>query len=204
MTIAVLTTFVVNSFQFDLQCLCSSLPSRQLLVHHTLDFGAKLFQCSTNNLVSLSRLTFNMCTLTLFAVSLLCVVSHAVSDHNDVGVMIWPDDEMDSKLSPKSARRLISSSSCASGSTSGCSSSNPAGCPCPAFTDDERTQILDLHNYRRELAASGNEVCASSGGFSTQSCPAGTDMNALLWDEQLETIATYWAHQFGRDLILYF
>merc|ERR1719347_879087 len=117
---------------------------------------------------------------TLFAVSLFCVLSHAVSDN--VGVMMWPDEEMDTQLKPKSVRRLISSSSCASADyILGCNSTNPAGCPCTAFTDDERTQILDLHNERRELAASGNEVCAASGGSSTESCPAGSDMNALLW-----------------------
>ena len=99
-------------------------------------------------------------------------------------------------------RRLISSSSCASADyTLGCNATNPAGCPCTAFTDEERTQILDAHNERRELAASGNELCATSDGSSVESCPAATDMNALLWDESLEVIATYWAHQFGHTFL---
>ena len=67
---------------------------------------------------------------------------------------------------------------------------------CLTLSDDERTQILDAHNERRELAASGNEACSTSDGSSTEPCPAATDMNALIWDDQLETIATYWAHQF--------
>ena len=92
----------------------------------------------------------------------------------------------------------VDSGSCASGSYNiGCNSTNPDGCPCPSLSDDERTQILDAHNVRRELAASGNEVCATSNGSSTEPCPAATDMNALIWDGELETIATYWAHQFS-------
>lgn len=94
-------------------------------------------------------------------------------------------------------RRVLSSTSCASPPYSGttCSSSDPTDCPCTALSDDEKQQILDLHNDRRDLAASGNEDCSNSGGTGTTNCPAGTDMNALIWDESLEAIATYWAHQ---------
>merc|ERR1719242_2856846 len=93
-------------------------------------------------------------------------------------------------------RGLMESASCASGAySSGCSSSDPRGCPCESLTDDERTQILDLHNERREQSASGNELCATSDFSDTTPCPAASKMNALIWDSSLEAIATYWAHQ---------
>merc|ERR1719461_1644281 len=101
-------------------------------------------------------------------------------------------------IADESERRvMIDSTSCADGSYSGstCSSSDPTGCPCTALTADEKAQILALHNERRDLAASGNEDCANSAGTGTTNCPAGTDMNELMWDEGLEKIATYWAHQ---------
>merc|ERR1719334_128865 len=76
-------------------------------------------------------------------------------------------------------RRVLSASSCASPPYSGttCSSSDPTDCPCTALTEAEKQQILDLHNYRRDLAASGNEDCSNRGGTGTTECPAGTDMN---------------------------
>merc|ERR1719242_2112547 len=93
-------------------------------------------------------------------------------------------------------RGLMESASCASGAySSGCSSSDPRGCPCESLSDDERRQILDLHNERREQSASGNELCANSDFSDTTPCPAASKMNALIWDSSLEAIATYWAHQ---------
>lgn len=134
------------------------------------------------------------CSLILSAALLL----HAVpaSFFSDVGVMIPPKAEVVAEM-PNRAR-LMESSSCASANyTSGCSASDPAGCPCSSFTDDERRQILEAHNFRREQSAAGNELCATSDGSSTEPCPAATKMNSLIWDPELETIATYWAHQFG-------
>ena len=94
-------------------------------------------------------------------------------------------------------RRVLSQSPCAfppyAGTT--CSSSDPTDCPCAALSESERTAILDAHNYNRDLAASGNEDCSDNLGTGTTKCPAATDMNELVWDDSLEAIATYWAHQ---------
>ena len=146
-----------------------------------------------------------MSTFSVIAVlAALCKETASTVTITDVGVLQF-DEDGQFRAVHDGTRRLIDSSSCASADyTVGCSASDPAGCPCTAFTDDERTQILDAHNERRELAASGNEDCATSGGSSTQKCPAATDMNALLWDQTLETIATYWAHQFGDNSLFPF
>ena len=137
-----------------------------------------------------------MSTLILTLTTALYIHTISASFYNDVGVMIPPKPELASEIQNRA--RLMESDSCASASyTSGCSSSDPAGCPCSSFTDDERRQILEAHNFRREQSAAGNELCATSDGLSTEPCPAATKMNSLIWDEGLETIATYWAHQFG-------
>lgn len=129
------------------------------------------------------------------------ILIHAASAsyiHDDIGVMSIP--AINQHRTPNRAR-LMESTSCAFGNYSvGCNSTNPAGCPCAPFTDDERLQILNAHNFRREQSASGNELCATSDGSSTEPCPAATKMNALIWDTGLEVIATYWAHQFGNGI----
>merc|ERR1719295_101760 len=106
-------------------------------------------------------------------------------------IMIHPDS-----LPMNQRRQLIESSTCASPPYTGsCTASNPSNCPCTSLNDTERQLILDEHNRRRDLAASGNEICATAGGTGTTNCPAGTNMNSLFWDHSLEQIATYWAHQ---------
>ena len=139
----------------------------------------------------------------------VAVLSHTVSSRrsrrlfsqlvtvDDVGVKIWPDLSPEAQRINRMARELIDSATCAEETyASGCSGDDPEGCPCTSFNDTERTQILDAHNYRRELAAAGEELCSNSDNSGTENCPAATDMNALIWDDQLEIISTYWAHQF--------
>eukprot|EP01084_Bolivina_argentea_P312355 540764_1 len=91
----------------------------------------------------------------------------------------------------KTVLSLISTTTCADGSSNynPCNSNNPLGCSCPSFTETEIEIILDGHNDRRDLAASGSETCYGS------SCPASSDMNYVFWDPALSTIATYWAHR---------
>ena len=130
----------------------------------------------------------------IIAVIQTVLCSHITID--DIGVMKWPDESPISINNHRLARELIDSFSCAEETySSGCSGTDPEGCTCTALTDTEKTQILDAHNERRELAAAGQELCATSSGSGTEACPAATDMNSMIWDDQLETIATYWAHQ---------
>jgi len=116
-------------------------------------------------------------------------------EYQDDGEVLAPVSS--STTSTPNRQRTLSSTTCAEPPYSGdsCSSSNPTGCTCTALTDDEKAEILAAHNDRRDLAASGNEDCATSNGASTTPCPAATDMNELLWDDGLEAVATYWAHQ---------
>eukprot|EP01083_Nonionella_stella_P254596 874670_1 len=94
-----------------------------------------------------------------------------------------------------SHRRFIDTSACSTPPyTSSCTSTNPNNCPCTSFSTTEKEQILDSHNSRRDRAASGNEKCATVTGTETK-CPSATNMNYLFWDNGLETISTYWAHQ---------
>eukprot|EP01084_Bolivina_argentea_P263208 445387_1 len=97
--------------------------------------------------------------------------------------------------SNSSHRQLIDNTACSTPPyTSSCTNTNPNNCPCASFSSTEKQQILDAHNNRRDLAASGNEKCASATGSETK-CPSATNMNYLFWDNGLETISTYWAHQ---------
>eukprot|EP01084_Bolivina_argentea_P316652 548927_1 len=97
---------------------------------------------------------------------------------------------------PNQHRRFIDNSACSTPPyATECTANNPDNCPCTAFTISEKKQMLDSHNNRRDLAASGGEVCADSTGTSTEKCPSATNMNSLIWDNGLEKVSTYWAHQ---------
>ena len=79
-----------------------------------------------------------------------------------------------------------------------CTKTNLEGCPCPTFSDEERTEILDLHNERRNEFATGNGQCLE------KLCPEATNMNKLVWDKGLEVMATYQAHMFRADFKSFF
>jgi len=142
--------------------------------------------------------------MSLFALSIVsiwCVdVTSAVRITHEAKGVSFLYDANESVNS--SRRRLISgsaSSDCAStgGYSSNCIATNPEGCGCEALTASEKQEILDLHNARRNMAASGVEDCAldSTEGRGGEKCPAASDMNYLFWDTGLEALSTFWAHQ---------
>ena len=114
---------------------------------------------------------------------------------DNIGILMSNNNNLNKLTHNSSHRQLIDNNACSNPPyTSTCTSTSPNNCPCISFTDTEKQQILDLHNNRRDKAASGNEICATATGTETK-CPSATNMNYLFWDNGLETISKYWAHQ---------